>query len=118
MFDVHYQPAYNLVLANLHGFLSIEVVQAYVEKVEPLILRAAERSSGYPIVIDVSQCAIQSQEVVAAFQAHVARMPQARRCAVVTGSSIIRMQIRRIVLGTAVEMFEDRVAAINWALEW
>ena len=48
------------------------------------------------MVIDVSDCLIQQQDTPKAFGAHMASMPKARAIAIVTGSSLARMQIRRL----------------------
>lgn len=115
MFNVVYQPSFNLILATLSGLLSVEEVGRYVNEIEPVIQRASARVDGYRILLDVCECAIQPQAVVAAFQQHLARVPNARRCAVVTGRSTVRMQIRRI-LGEAstARAFEEYEQAHAW----
>ena len=113
MFKLMVDPSYSLIESKLAGFLTVAEVQDYASEAEPLIDRCAARG-GYRMLIDVSGCSIQAQEVVTAFQRHVARVPQAQRLAVITGSSIVRMQVRRIISRSGIEMFSDRAAAMTW----
>lgn len=57
---------------------------------------AARKLDAYAMVIDVSECPIQLQEMIKAMGQHMSTMPKARALAVVTGSSLARMQIRRL----------------------
>ena len=116
MFDINYDRPRNLIEATLAGFLSVPEVEQYAAKVEPLIHRAAALPRGYLMLIDVSGCSIQSQVVVTAFQQHVADVPRARRCAFVTGSSMVRMQIRRIIGQSTMQMFDSCDGAREWLL--
>ena len=54
--------------------------------------------------------------MLGAFTAHIARCPPARRIAVVTGSSVIRMQVRRVFVSAIIQPFEERGAAIDWLM--
>ena len=56
----------------------------------------AHRLRSYTMVIDVSECPIQSQDMILAMGKHMAEMPKARALAIVTGSSLARMQVRRL----------------------
>lgn len=114
MFTVAFDPARHLVQATLEGFLDPAEVARYAATVEPVVRRAARAPTGYVILLDLSGCAIQTQEVVAAFQKHVGGVPAARRCAIVTGSSAIRMQVRRVAHGPSRRVFADRAAALDW----
>ena len=116
MFNVAHAPAVNMIQSTMSGFLFLADVERYTAKVEPLILAAAAQNRSYLMLLDVSCCCIQSQEVVASFQEHVRRMPPARRIAVVTGDSSIRMQVKRIMEGPAMLMFDERSDALEWLL--
>ncbi|MBV9749762.1 MAG: STAS/SEC14 domain-containing protein [Acetobacteraceae bacterium] len=114
MFTITSDPARGLIQATLAGFFDVEGFQRYAAEAEALIRRTIARRGAYSILLDVSECAIQSQEVVAAFQRHVASVPRAKRCAVVTGDSIIRMQVRRMMRGPTMRACADRVSALEW----
>ena len=116
MFTVRYLPLTNMVIAELAGFLSLPEVHKFAAEAEVGIRRAAAKEGGYMILLDVSACAIQSRDVVEAFQQHVVQLPKARRCAVVTGSSLIRMQIRRIINNPSIQMFDNDLSAKAWLL--
>lgn len=104
----------DLIVSTLAGFFSLPEVAAYSAETEALIERCSLAHGGYRILIDVSECAIQSQDVTAAFSRHVAGVPRSRRVAVVTTSPIIRMQIRRIVGRPELAVFEDLPEARIW----
>jgi hypothetical protein len=104
----------DLIISTLEGFFSLPQVAAYTREVEALIGRCSLSHGGYRIVIDISTCAIQSQEVTAAFARHVSSVPRSRRVAVVTRSSIIRMQIRRVIGRPELAVFEHLPEALLW----
>lgn len=104
----------DLIVATLAGFFNIPQVAAYATDIEALIERCSMSHGGYRILIDIVECAIQSQDVTAAFGRHVAGVPRSKRVAVVTTSSIIRMQIRRIVGRPELAVFKDLSEARAW----
>jgi len=107
-------PPGDLILTTLSGFFTVAGAAAYAVEAEQLIKRTALQNGGYRLIIDVSGCSIQPQDVIAAFSAHVTAVPRARRLAVVTGSSIIRMQMRRIIGRSDIAMFESATDALIW----
>jgi len=76
MFTVTRHPGSNIVEAALFGFFDPTASERYAAEVEPIIHHAARLSNGYLMLFDISGCPIQSQEVMAAFQRHVARVPE------------------------------------------
>ena len=89
----------------------------------------AERAAKLPLLetppnqhvtlCDVSQCAIQSQEVLAILRTMLADPRwQARRLALVVGGALARMQVRRVVpIMPNVRWFDDRPSAEAWLEE-
>lgn len=67
---------------------------------------------------DVSQCAIQSQESLAALRVMLAQPAwQARRLAFVVGGALARMQVRRVASDVPnVQWFADTASAEAWLL--
>jgi hypothetical protein len=104
----------DLIIATLAGFFSLADVESYAREAEALIERCSREHGGYRILIDISDCAVQPQEVTAAFNRHVAAVPRSERVAVVTSSPMIRMQIRRIVGRRDLEVFEGLAEAQEW----
>jgi len=89
----------------------------------------AERAAKLPLLetppnqhvtlCDVSQCAIQLQEVLAILRTMLADPRwQARRLAFVVGGALARMQVRRVVpIMPNVRWFDDRPSAEAWLEE-
>ena len=107
-------PPGDLIITTLEGFFSLAQVAVYADAAERLIRQCSIAHGTYRILIDISGCAIQSQDVTAAFGRHVARVPRSRRVAVVTQSPMIRMQIRRIVGRAELAVFADGEDARSW----
>lgn len=107
-------PPGDLIVTTLAGFFTPGQVAVYAREAEALIARCRSAHDDYRILIDISKCAIQTQDVTAAFGRHVARVPRSRRVAVVTRRSIIRMQIRRIVARPELAVFDQVGDALSW----
>ena len=103
-----------LVSSTLVGFFNLSDVADYVRDAERVIHAVYHRHGQYRMILDVSGCAIQSQDVIGAFITHVGRMPISSRSAIVVGSSIVRMQVRRVMDRPNAALFEDRDAALAW----
>lgn len=114
MFNVSVLPPGTIIESVLSGFFDVAEVEAYADVAEAAIRRCARLPGGYRMLIDVSACQIQSQVVLGAFAEHIARVPRADRLAVVTGSSIMRMQIRRLLGRPYTSLFADRDEALAW----
>ena len=104
---------HNVAEATLWGFFSVADVKAYDRELQ-YHFESARLKEGYRMLIDVAGCVIQPQEIIAAFQEHVLSCPKADRIAVVTGSSIIQMQIRRVLTRSDLRIFAERSQAWDW----
>ncbi|TGX53425.1 hypothetical protein E5A73_11315 [Sphingomonas gei] len=95
MYSIQVDTAHDVVEVTLGGLMPLDEVAAYIADLKHTI--ATHKLDGnYAMVIDVSACPIQSQDMIKAMGAHMATMPKARSLAIVTGSSLARMQIRRL----------------------
>lgn len=94
MYTIKVDRRLELVEASLAGMMSNQEVTAYVADLKLAFI--AHRLQSYAMVIDVSDCPIQSQDMIQAMGRHMATMPKARALAIVTGSSLARMQVRRL----------------------
>ncbi len=94
MFSISVDKANELVEARLSGMMSVDEVAEYVTELKKQFVAHGLRT--YAMVIDVTGCPIQSQDMINAMAQHMATMPKARSLAVVTGSSLAKMQIRRL----------------------
>lgn len=66
------------------------------------------------MIVDVSQAPIQSQGMIRAMGKHMKAMPKAQAIAVVTGSSLARMQIKRLFT----QNYSRIVATIDKGRAW
>ena len=94
MYDIRVDRQHSLIEATLAGMMTLEEVASYIAEVKRAYV--VNRLHGYSMVIDVSGCPIQQQDIIQAMGAHMATMPKAKSLAIVTGSSLARMQIRRL----------------------
>lgn len=83
-----------VVEVTLAGMMPPDEVAAYIADVRRALVANGLRH--YAMVIDVSDCPIQSQDMVRSMGEHMASMPRARALAIVTGSSLARLQVRRL----------------------
>lgn len=116
MYKITVHPARNLVEARIAGLLSVDEVRRYSADLQAHFAEGGLMPD-YLMLVDVSAASIQPQEVVAAFQQHVSDMPRARRLVVVTGSSAIRMQMRRVLQETGIAAVATRKEAITLLLK-
>ena len=94
MYRIEMDKAGGVVEVTLGGLMPVEEVTAYILDLKrALIINALD---SYAMVIDVSDCPIQSQDMIKAMGEAMASMPKARALAIVTGSALARMQIRRL----------------------
>lgn len=103
-----------LVVVELAGMLSVEEVDDFVATLIHRITQA--RLSSYAMLIDVSHCPVQSQEMINAMEQKLRLMQRARALAVVTGSSLARLQVRRIFTQPFARFSSTREAGRDWVL--
>lgn len=94
MYRITVDRATEVVEVTLGGMMPPDEVAAYIADVRRTLVANGLRH--YAMVIDVSDCPIQSQDIVRSMGEHMASMPRARALAIVTGSSLARMQVRRL----------------------
>jgi hypothetical protein len=94
MYDIQVDRAHSVIEATLSGMMTTEEVGAYIADLKRTFV--ANNLCSYSMVIDVSQCPIQQQNIIKAMGVHMASMPKARALAVVVGSALARMQVRRL----------------------
>lgn len=98
MYSITVESARKLVRVELSGFFSVEEVAAFARDEQAAVAGMGCTTGEYLLLIDASGSKIQTQEVIADFQAFIANSPlKARRLAIVVGGSAARMQVRRIL---------------------
>lgn len=94
MYHIEVDRAAGVISATLAGMMTQDEVALYIAALKRAFV--ANHLHAYAMVIDVSDCPIQQQDTVQTMGMHMATMPKARSLAIVTGSSLARMQIRRL----------------------
>lgn len=113
MYSIQADTTNNVVEVKLGGLMPLDEVAAYIDDLKGTI-GAHKLSDDYAMVIDVSDCPIQSQDMIKAMGEHMATMPKARALAIITVSSLARMQIRRLF----VQPYARIVATADEARAW
>jgi len=114
MYKIKVDKLNGLVEVELGGLMPTEEVAAYMHDLKLQFALNGLRS--YSMVIDVSRCPIQSQDMIRAMGEHMAEMPKARALGVVTGSSLARMQVRRLFTQAYARITETVSEAREWVL--
>jgi hypothetical protein len=116
MYAIDTDPARNLILVRLGGMMSVDEVAEYMHQLRRRFVEDSFRA-GYRILVDVSECLIQSQDMIIAMGKHMATFPKASRIAMVSRSSLARMQIRRLMTQSYASVFETPDEALAWLVE-
>lgn len=94
MFSIHINPTAELVETKFGGIMAVNEVGNYIAELKRQFVINKLRS--YVMVIDLTDSPIQPQDTVRIMGEHMATMPKAKALAIVTGSSLARMQVRRL----------------------
>jgi len=113
MYQIETDRRRNLIAVTLGGMLSVGEVAAYIAELRERF-RAERFTAGYRILIDVDACCIQSQAMIEAMREHMVRFPKASRIAMATGSSLARMQVKRLMTQPYARVFESRAEGLAW----
>ena len=115
MHRITISPRDNLVDITLLGLMSADDVGQYIVDLSQQMV-AKRMASGYRMIIDVSDCPIQTQDMIKAMGTHMAGMMKASAIAVVTGSSLARMQVRRLFQQPYARVVGTMAEARAWVL--
>ena len=114
MFTISTEPHRQLVRIKVTGMLTLEQVADFY-RAEHEAIRAMGCPLGQQIaIVDVSECPLQLQQIVEAFQKSMESPARAKRLAMVTGGSLSRMQARRILKRDNAALFETVAEAEAW----
>lgn len=114
MYDIRVDKEDGVISVTLSGMLTISEVASYIADIKRSFVHNNLRS--YAMIIDVSACPIQQQDVIGAMGQHMASMPKARSLAIVTGSSLARMQIRRLFRQPYARIVSRREDGLAWVV--
>ena len=77
-------------------------------------LVAEARFTTYALIIDISNCPVQSQDMIAAMKRNLSHMQRVRSIAIVTGATLVRLQVRRIFTQPFVRFVDSYREALEW----
>ena len=114
MFSITTEPHRKLVRLSVKGMLTLEQVQELYRQ-EHEAIRAMGCNLGEQLVIvDLRECPLQLQDIVNAFQKSMESPAKAQRLAMVTGTSLSKMQARRIMKRNDAALFDTIAEAEAW----
>ncbi|MBB4617676.1 STAS/SEC14 domain-containing protein [Sphingomonas abaci] len=116
MYKVDFRHELNLLDVAWTGLMTEAVAHAYVEEVTGRFVREGFRS-GYRLRMDFSRVAVQPQEAVLAINSRFRGFPRASRIAIVTNSSIARLQVRRLMPQPYLAIFDTAETALAWLIQ-
>ena len=104
-----------LVALTLTGFFSVADAGLVIHGIREAITGLGGPPNTHNTLVDVREATLQPQDVVAAFAGQIAdERFRSRRLAFVVGSSVARMQVRRLITRDDVAAFEAHDEAEAW----
>ena len=116
MYDIAIADAERLVHVRLGGMMSVEEVDTYMAELGRTMV-AHRLTADYRLIIDVTECPVQTQAMIDRMRTHMAGAPRAAAIAVVTGSSLAKMQIRRLFQQPYARVVHTLTEARAWVLQ-
>lgn len=113
---------YKLVVDRTHSLVKLDMegmlTPADADRlVGDLMAKIAEAQlTSYALIIDVSRCPVQAQDMIAAMSEHLKHMKNARALAIVTGTMLVRLQVRRIFDQPFTRFTRTYKEALAWVL--
>lgn len=117
MFTIETDPRRRLVVMTISGMLTTDQVRELYRQEHEAIAAMGCPLGEQLVLVDLEQCPLQLQEIVQAFQSAMESSAKAKRLALVTGSSLARMQARRITQRADAALFERRDEAMRWLMD-
>ena len=114
-FTVQAEPARDLIRISMAGFFTHADIQAFYDTRAVEHARLTCGPNQYLTLNDLSRLKVQSQEVVAAFQALLAEPAyRSRKLAFVVDRTLARSQLMRALDGRDAKCFEAMAEAEKW----
>ena len=113
MYRIVFEPGDRTILVTLGGMMSVAEVGEYIAELRRSFIAHRFRP-GYAILIDVRDCTIQSQTMIEAMRDHMGGFPKAAAIAMIAGSELARMQIRRLMTQPYVALFDTCADGRAW----
>ena len=119
MHKISLQTTRNLLEIHIQGFWNVDMFYAFQRDVFDAVPKLTAGGRRHVVMVNVSETAIQTQEVVALLQTLIATEdPQPARLAFVATTALSRMQARRLVIRDNIRMFDNQPDAERWLDAW
>ena len=115
MHTIRYLARLDLLVITWSGLFTPEGMQSYAEDCQTCLERERFRA-GYKLRIVIADNKPLPQDTLAVLEKVFGDFPKAGRIAMVTESSIMRLQIRRTMLVPHMDIFETPEAAMTWLM--
>lgn len=116
-YEIGIDREHKMLLVTLRGFLSIDDIPSYLTTKNRALHELNCGRNQHVTLCDVSTCDIQSQDVMQKFKESIADPRYAsKRIAFVTGSTLARLQVRRILTREGASCFDTPTEARAWLL--
>jgi len=115
-FSIDLEPSRDFIRVRLSGFFSVEDIERFQAELHSAHRRLGCSSRGGPLTLnDISGMAIQSQDVIAKWQAFLTNPAhRSRRLAFVVASALARMQLQRAIGDRDAQVFTNAQEAEQW----
>jgi hypothetical protein len=115
LYEIALDPTDGLVLARTRGFWTLADADAYIAILRDLTAASRVRFGRVRLLVDLSDSAVHTPEVARRFLTLNALFSGPRdKCALVTCSSLKKMQIRRTLRSDQMQVFVSQTAARLW----
>ncbi len=118
MFKIDIDSQRRLVSITLAGLMDDAEARRYLDELQSRFVRTIGNRS-YVLLVDTRQFSLQPQSVVALIAERIAIFPKATRIALVNGKSLMRMQLKRLIVRDSARYFDTIEDALPWLLhQW
>lgn len=114
MYKIAVDPIHALVRLQMNAMLGVPDTERLVADLIKTITEA--KLDNYALIIDVSQCPVQSQDMIASMERLLKHMKRVRALAIVTGKTLVRLQVQRIFLQPYARFASTTDEALKWVL--
>jgi len=114
LFSISTEPSKKLVRIEVAGMLTVADIAELYRQEQAAIREMGCELGAQVALVDVRECPLQLQEIVAAFQSTMSHPTRARKVAMVAGGALSRLQAKRILQRDDAAIFVDVGEAESW----
>ena len=117
MITLSARPEHKMVIAHMSGLMTVAEIDQFERDKEAVLHAMGCLSNDYLLLVDTTDCVIQTQQVVGALQNLVANSRfKAKRTAIVHATSLARMQAQRIMTRDTARIVKNQDEGVAWLL--